>query len=444
MSDRIKALRQKKAVLIGEADALLAKLESDDGLTDEENTRYEEIETELEQVNTGIAREERLMDERRSLEPVAEPAGDVVEIDTGEIPRIEVNEPEPRFENFGEQLAAVAAAAMNRSSGVPPDTRLQWQAATGANEAVPSEGGFLVQTDFATDLLQRMNEMGDIISRVRDIPISAESNGIKLPYIDEVSRADGARFGGVQAFWANEADTATGTKPKFGEMELSLKKLIGIAFSTEELLKDSTALGAIMTTAFTEELTFKTEDAIVNGTGTGQPLGLLNSGGVVITPAESGQTAGTITTQNVLNMFARLPRRSVRNAVWLINQDVFPQLWGLTLGTGTAVVLLYRPPEATQGMNAPFGTLMGRPVIPVEYAATLGAAGDIMLVDLQEYLMIDKGGIEQAESMHVRFLFDEMTFRFIYRVDGQPAWRKPITPKNGTNTQSPYIVLAAR
>jgi HK97 family phage major capsid protein len=87
---------------------------------------------------------------------------------------------------------------------------------------------------------------------------------------------------------------------------------------------------------------------------------------------------------------------------------------------------------------------MGRPVIPVEYCATLGTAGDIVLVDLEQYLMIDKGKVEGASSIHVRFLYDEMTFRFVYRVDGQPIWHAALTPFKGTNTLSPFIALETR
>jgi len=131
--------------------------------------------------------------------------------------------------------------------------------------------------------------------------------------------------------------------------------------------------------------------------------------------------------------------------VWLINQDILPQLWQLTLGSGTAVTLLYAPPgQGTSAQNTPFGTLLGRPVLPVEYCATLGTVGDILLVDLSQYLMIDKGGISQAASMHVRFVNDEMTFRWIYRLDGQPAWNTAVTPFKGSNTQSPYLSLATR
>jgi len=88
--------------------------------------------------------------------------------------------------------------------------------------------------------------------------------------------------------------------------------------------------------------------------------------------------------------------------------------------------------------------MLGKPVIPVEHCATLGTPGDIILADLSQYVMSDKGAPQAASSIHVRFLNDETTFRFIYRVDGQPTWKKALTPKNGTNTQAPFIALATR
>src|SRR5207248_226353 len=94
---------------------------------------------------------------------------------------------------------------------------------------------------------------------------------------DEQSRANGSRFGGVQAFWANEADTVTATKPKFRQMELVLNKLLAICYVTDELVQDATALEAVINDIFPQEFSFRMEDAIVNGVGNGQPLGILNS-----------------------------------------------------------------------------------------------------------------------------------------------------------------------
>lgn len=441
---RIKMLRDKKAGLLTEASALTAKY--DDGtISPEETTRLSALtddDGELDKVNVEIKREERLMEERRSMEASADINADTPAEAADKLPAQVKKDPD-KFPDLGEFLQAVSYTAMNPNGS--RDNRLIYAAPTGAGEAVPSDGGFLVQADHSTALLELVHDAGDIMSRTRRIPISANSNGIKLPAIDESSRVDGSRWGGVQAYWANEADAATGTKPKFREIEMSLKKLFGLGYVTEELLADSTALASVMTQAFTEEIAFKAENAIVNGTGAGQPLGIINSGALVSIAKESGQAASTVVTANVLNMLARLPRRSARNAIWLINQDILPQLWQLTLGSGTAVTLLYAPPgQGTSAQNAPYGTLLGRPVFPVEYCSTLGTKGDIFLCDLSQYLMIDKGGIAQAASMHVRFLNDEMTFRWIYRLDGQPAWNVPVTPFKGSNTQSPFLTLDTR
>ena len=105
-------------------------------------------------------------------------------------------------------------------------------------------------------------------------------------------------------------------------------------------------------------------------------------------------------------------------------------------------VSFYMPPTGISGQA--YGTLFGRPVIPIEQASAIGDVGDIILADMNEYLLIEKGGIEGAASIHVRFLYDESVFRFILRIDGQPKRKLPLTPYKGGNTLSPFIVLEAR
>jgi HK97 family phage major capsid protein len=185
------------------------------------------------------------------------------------------------------------------------------------------------------------------------------------------------------------------------------------------------------------------EDSILNGDGVGKPLGILNAACLVTVAKETGQAAATITAQNIVKMWARMWARSVTNAVWLVNQDVFPQLFNLSVPIGKGGALVFMPPAGISG--APYGTLFGRPVIVHESSATLGTVGDIVLADLREYQGIEKGGIQSASSIHVRFLEGESVYRFIYRVDGQPTWRSALTPFKGAgNTVSPFIALATR
>ena len=342
------------------------------------------------------------------------------------------------WESLGQQLIAVKDFAM--SGGLRADPRLK--APTGLSEGQPSEGGFLVQTDYATSLLEKVYADSSVVSRVTRMPISANSNAIKIPAVSESSRADGSRFGGIRAYWLNEAGTKTPSQPAFEQVALELKKLIGLCYATDELLQDAPALESWVKMAFAKEFDFKITDAILNGDGAGKPLGIESSPCTISVAAETSQAADTILFENIIKMWARLYAPCRPNAVWLISQDIEPQLFSMALAVGTGGVPVYMPAGGISG--APYGTLMGRPVLPIEQCDNIGDVGDIILADLSQYIMIDKGGVQQASSIHVNFTTDETAFRFVYRVDGQPWWRSALTPFNGGNTQSPFINLAAR
>jgi HK97 family phage major capsid protein len=346
-----------------------------------------------------------------------------------------------RFGSFGQQLAAVMHAGM---PGGRVDPRLFTMAASGLNETVPSEGGFLVQQDFSQEILQDVFATGILASRCRRIPISGNSNSLKINGIDETSRAS-TRSGGILGYWEEEAAEKTASKPKFRKIELNLKKLIGLCYATDELLQDASALEGVIRQGFVSEFGFLLDDSIVNGTGAGQPLGILNAGCLVSVAKETGQKAATVVAENVINMYSRLFAQSRPNAVWLINQNIEPQLFTMSLAVGTGGIPIYMP---AGGLSAqPYGTLFGRPVIAIEQAATLGTVGDIIFADLPGgYILAEKGGIQSDMSIHVRFVYDESVFRFVLRVDGQPVRASALTPYKGgaSYTQSHFVALATR
>lgn len=431
----VNELKGKRAQLIDQAESIFttAKTENRD-VTAEEREKFDRLLADADQAGEDIVRLEKLDQRSRELDKLDhEPIKPDVEDRSG----VPGQDQEKRFASFGEQMQAVYNFA--RSGRL--DSRLV-RAASGASEGVPADGGFFVQTDFATEVLKRAYETGILASRCRKIPISGNSNGIKINAVDETSRANGSRWGGVQTYWVNEADKFTGSKPKFRQIELKLNKLTALYYATDELLQDASALEGIAMQAFAEEFGFKIDDAIIRGTGAGQPLGILNSGCLVSVAKENGQDADTIVFENILKMWSRLWGRSRQNAVWYISQDCEQQLYSLSLAVGTGGLPVYLPASGAAG--SPYATLFGRPVVPIEQADTVGDQGDIMLLDLSEYVLADKGNIQQAMSIHVRFEYDEIVYRMIYRVDGQPVWHSALTPYQSSNTLSPFVVLDAR
>jgi HK97 family phage major capsid protein len=438
MASRLKALQDQQAALQTEARALLSAADKNDNkrMTAEQKARFEAIKAERVEVDEELGREMQAQEWERTKAPVIPTGNEDTERQAAE--RNGEEKKAEGFESFGHMLHAVANAA---KPGGRVDQRLM-AGPTGLNEGVGSDGGFLVQTDVQTQVRQRAYTQGEILKRVNKIPISGNSNGIKLYGIDETSRADGSRFGGIRSYWTAEGGLKLDSKPKFREMDMRLHKIAALVYCTDELLQDTAALEAWITSRLPDELRFKAEDAILTGTGAGMPLGIFNSGAAITVPAEAGQLAGTVVFENIVNMWSRLYASSRSNAVWLVDQSVEPQLYTMSLSIGAGGIPVYMPAGGISG--APFSTLFGRPIITVEYLSQLGTKGDIVLADLSQYTVIDKGDVQQASSMHVRFLYDETVYRFVYRIDGQPEWNSPLTPKNGGATVSPFVVLATR
>ena len=435
MNARYKALGQEQDTLRADARTILQAIESENReMTADELAADEARHARLGEIEAAIARLDRLS------------------TDASTSPSIGVAD-KPVYSDLGTQLADVMVASnrdhadiRGREKALSRLAAVQ-AAATGAGETSGSEGGYLVQTDVAAGLLERTYSLGEVLSRCTRIPIGPNANGVKIPAVSESSRAAGSRYGGIRCYWVEEAGEITATQPKFRQIELALHKVAGLVYATEELLADTAALASFVNRRFPEELTFTVENTLIHGTGVGQPLGILNSGATVSVAAETSQVAATVMAANILKMWSRMWARSRANAVWFINQDVEPQLHQLYIAImnigATNNVGGFQTPIVNFDQNGQ-ARIFGRPVVPVEYCSTLGTVGDVILADMSQYLVADKGGIKSAASMHVRFVYDEMAFRFTYRVDGQPEWNSALTPAQGSNTQSPFITLATR
>ncbi len=348
------------------------------------------------------------------------------------------------FESYGHFAKEVAASKIKGSPTEKivksfGDSRVI-KSAAGMGELVGSDGGFLVPPTFSNVVFERVYKENELLKRTDQYTVTG--NSMVFPRNAESSRATGSRWGGVQAYWLQEGTTGTNSSPSFGRLTMTLHKLMCLARITEELLSDSgVALGQYLGKVFPFEISFLVGDSLVRGTGAGQPIGILNA---PCTVSVTRTTTGHVGTQDVTKMWSRLFRGmgSGENAgaVWYINQDVNPDLLVMTLGIGTAGVTTYMPPGGLSGK--PYATLLGAPVIEIEWCESLGTKGDIILADMSQMVSISKGAMETMNSMHLYFASDEQAFRTTFRLDAQPWWAKELTPYKGTNTQSPFVVLS--
>lgn len=346
---------------------------------------------------------------------------------------------------FGEYLQDVMVA-MSGNPSVSPRLA-NWadlhtkalKAASGLNVAIPSQGGFFVQTDHSNELVRMMIDEDDIMPLLHKLPLGANADSVTINGVDETSRAS-TIWGGILAYWVQEATAPSASKPKFREIKLEAKGLAALYYATDKLLRLAPALGAEVSMGFREAMLFKVKDALVNGTGAGKPLGILQSGSIVSITKETNQVADTIVHENVSKMKARLFPSSFRKSIWLANGDCQPQLDLLSFAIGTAGVLSpYIRYDDTGVMR-----IHGRPVVFSEHCQTLGDSGDFILWDPDSYYYIDLGAIGEVSSIHVAFTTFDTCFRFGYFCDGQPKLASALTPAHGSNTLTTHVKIDAR
>lgn len=348
------------------------------------------------------------------------------------------------FRSMGEFANSVRVAA---SRGGETDQRLVRNAtlSTYSQEGAGADGGFAVPPDFRATIMEMVQGPDTLLGRCDNQTTS--SNNMTFP-ADETTAWQTS--GGIQAYWEGEAATMTQSKPALGQVNLRLHKLTALVPVTEEMLSDVTSMDSYLRRKAPEKINYKASDAIYRGTGSGMPLGILTSGALVTVSKETSQAADTLRSMNVFKMWARMYAPSRRNAVWLINQDLEPQLYSMTVDVknmaGTENVggaPVYIPPGGISGN--PYGLLMGRPVIPHEVCSAIGDVGDIALADFSKYLALTKpGGVRTETSIHLWFDQDVTAFRFTFRLAGQPWRSTPITRANGSNTLSDFVTLEAR
>ncbi len=343
------------------------------------------------------------------------------------------------FRSFGDQMKSIVRAG---TPGEKTDPRLFEVRSTGLEEGTPSLGGFLLQTEFSSELIGSLYRPDRLPGLVRKATLTGAASKYTQPGFDESSRANGSRWGGIQAFYEGEGEEKTASKPKFKKIEMSLVKLIGLCYATDELVEDSTQLGGYLREAFRAEFDFKLTNSILNGTGAGQPLGVLNGGCLVTISKETGQSSDTIVWNNIKKMLARFRPMNPNRAVWITNIDCLPELLSLYMPVGTGGVPVYQPASQAAGG---YNQLVGFPVIYSEAAPTVGDKMDLLLMDPTAYLLIDKApGLQTAVSIHVRFIYDEQVFRFVYRHNGQPLFSSAIVPFKGSDSVSPFVCIEAR
>ena len=439
------AAAQAKADNLKAAGALLDKSGAENrDLTGDEQVQFDGFKAAADASTREIERIQSQIDVEQELALATAQAQGIVMVDGSAYGDLQVrdnvlDDPRRGFKSKGDFFKSVYGAAQARSTGHAIDQRLLIGASAPAlynNEGSGADGAFAIPPEFSKEIWTLSLDEGSLLPMTANTEVS--SNSMMFPK-DETTPWGG---NGAQAYWKGEASAANPSKLQLGAEMLRLKELMVLVPITNELLADAPALGSYITPIAASRIQWKTNEAILFGTGGAQPLGCMSGNALIVVPKVSGQATGTIVQQNISSMRSRLVTGNLKNAIWAGNPDILPALESLVVGQ----IPIFLPPGT--GIRAGYdGTLNGRPLILTEHANALGAQSDLSLIALNGYRTITKAeGIETATSMHLYFDANATAFRFIFRIDGQPIIAAPIQPPTGKspNTRSYFVTLAAR
>jgi len=307
-------------------------------------------------------------------------------------------------------------------------------------------GGYTVPTEYSMALLEIRPEDNLMVGFTDDYPMTGRE--LKMPVLDQTTPSgvvgQTSYFGGVVATWTAEAATRQETEPKFREATLVANELSGYALASRNVLYDNkVALEMRLTKLFGGAVSWFRDYAYLNGDGVGKPRGIL---GAPATLHVDRAVANQVNYADVTAMYGLLMPQSIPTAFWAMQQSVLANFLQMADSQGRYVVQPYYPTyqAGVAGGPAtvrPIMTMLGLPIKTSEKLNTLGSTGDLMLIDPKQYFTSSRQELEIAASEHYRFINNQITYRFIWRGDGEAWMNSYFTLQDQTTKISPFVCL---
>jgi HK97 family phage major capsid protein len=428
----LKQLREKRAKLVAEMRGIVTTAETDDReLTVEEQTQFDGLKAEKEGLDNRIARLEGLDASEAALNAVVPAASRNAGIQRAAGP-----EAPKDFENIGEFMHAVLYR--------PSDQRLQYVDNLGAVDPDTGElraefrmdnnpsGGFMIPPQLRQTIMRVAPQDALVRPRATVIPAGTPPDaGVTVPALDQTGANPGNMYGGMSVSWIGEGEDKPEGDAKLREITLTPHEVAGTVTVTDKMLRNWQAAATFIEDLMRGAVTAAEDYAFLRGTGTAQPLGVVNAGA---TKFINRALANHVGYADLVNMVGRLLMRGTgQQPVWSIPQAALVDIATMTDPEGHYIW----KPDARDGFA---GTLLGFPVRWNNRAPLLGTKGDIILADWSYYLIKDGSGPFVAASEHVLFRQNKTVIKIFWNVDGSPWLTAPIKEENGYEV-SPFIGL---
>ncbi len=396
MSDRLKALRERRGKIVADMKALTDKATAEKrDMTDEETAQHEKLFGEQDKVRGQIAAEERQVELDREMAASA------------------AKDEEERKKAGGEgggnadDLAAKAWRKWLQSPRSLTDAEHR-----ALNAGADNEGGYLKPPpQFIASLLKAVDNMVFIRQAATKYQVNA-SNSLGVPTLE----TDQDDFGWTSELATGSEDTAT----RFGKRELSPHPMAKrIKISKTLMRAGALPIEQIVQQRMAYKIGITQEKAYLTGTGANQPLGVLtasNNGISTGRDVSTGNTSTSITFDGLMSAKYALKSQYWPRAQWLFHRDAVLQIAKLKDGQGQ---YLWR--ESVRAGEP--DQILGRPLMVSEYVSNTFTTGLYvgMFADFSFYWIADSLDfqVQRLVELYAETNQDGMIAR--YEGDGMPV-----------------------
>jgi len=239
--------------------------------------------------------------------------------------------------------------------------------------AANANGGYLVPPEQGSEILKLLTEM----SPLRQYANVQTVTGSEITFPTLLS--------GVNAFWTEEGADMTASEPTFGQVKIANYELSSFYVASNKVLEDNAYnLEGEMNTELAKGFAKVEGLAFVNGTGTGQPRGLMTAAG--ITEVKTG-VAANFPAANPMDVLIAMqhsiPSFHARSAVWLMNRNTLSTIRRFKDAQGQYLV--------TDPIDGGVLRLLGNPIVEMPDMDNVAAGtAPIMFGDMSGYRIFDR------------------------------------------------------
>lgn len=269
-------------------------------------------------------------------------------------------------------------------------------------------GSMLIPTIFKPELLREPVYIPAVADLVKRIP--AQHGNATWPKLYQAS----SEFGGVAVTWGRgENSNMTESNPNFEQFTMSTHEVHAITpISIAMLNRSAIDLASLVSGLFADALRKSIGNMVVNGTGSGQPLGVAHSSSGALTQAR--QVLAQVSLQDIINLKNKLPFALRPGGSYVLSADAEAYLEGQTDGTGRPLF----GENTSTGMRE---RLWGRSYLAHDFAEPdLGDRGDVIYGNWQHYMLGVEDDMAIASSEHYLFNKGQVAFRLMAHIGGKP------------------------